>query len=126
MPVDFHIPSLRIQVKERMSEEASERVRLQQVLALGETRVHSLAVLELDQQRHRIFVDRHRGQNKKLFAIGKVVLVLEMRMGKMPKKLCFRLTGPYWIIAADNWSFTLGTLAGETLPQKVNGFRLKP
>ena len=61
MPVEFQIPSLCIQVKERMTEEASERIRLQQLLALGETRVHSLAVLELDQQRHKAFVDRHRG-----------------------------------------------------------------
>ena len=44
MLVEFQIPSLRIQVKERMTEETSEQIRLQQLLALGETRVHSLAV----------------------------------------------------------------------------------
>ena len=89
MPVDFHIPSLRIQVKERMSEEASERIRLQQLLALGETWVRSLAILELDQQRRRAFMDRHRGQNEKVYAIGKTVLVFQTRMGKMPGKLRF-------------------------------------
>ena len=57
--VEFQIPSLRIHVKERMSEEASEQIHLQQLLALGETRVHSLAILELDQQRRRAFVDQH-------------------------------------------------------------------
>ena len=51
MPVEFQIPILRIQVKEWMTEEASERIRLQQLLALGETRVHSLAVLERMRQR---------------------------------------------------------------------------
>ena len=50
-----------------MTEEASERIRLQQLLALGETRVHSLAVLELDQQRRKAFVDRHRGRNEEMF-----------------------------------------------------------
>ena len=75
MPVEFQIPSLRIQVKERMTEEASEQIRLQQVLALGETRVHGLTVLELDQQCGRAFVDRHRGRNEKLFGKGKAVLV---------------------------------------------------
>ena len=46
-------------------------------------------------------------------------------MGKMPRKLRFRWTGPYWIVAAEKGTFTLGTLAGEILPQKVNRFRLK-
>ena len=58
MPVEFQIPSLRIQVKERMTEETSEKIRLQQLLTLSETRVQSLAILELDQQRRRAFVDR--------------------------------------------------------------------
>ena len=89
MPVDFHIPSLRIQVKERMSEEASERIRLQQLLALGETWVRSLAILELDQQRRRAFMDRHHGRNAKLFSVGKVVLMFQTGMGKMPGKLHF-------------------------------------
>ena len=47
-------------------------------------------------------------------------------MGKMPGKLCFRWNGPYWLVAAENGTFTLGTLTREILPQKVNGFRLKP
>ena len=90
MPVEFQIPSLRIQVKELMTEEAFKRIRLQQLLPLGETRVHSLAVLELDQQWHKAFVDRHRGRNEKMFRVGKVVLVFQTRMGKMPGKLRFR------------------------------------
>ena len=61
-----------------------------------------------------------------MFGEGKAVLVLLTRMGKIPGKLCFRWTGPYWIVAAKKGTFTLGTLAGEILPQKVNGFRLKP
>ena len=47
-------------------------------------------------------------------------------MGQMPGKLRFRRTGPYWIVEAENGTFMLGTLAGEILRQKVNGFRLKP
>ena len=95
MPVEFQIPSLRIQVKEQMTEEAFERIRLQQLLPLGETRVHSLAVLELDQQRRKAFMDRHRGRNVEMFDEGKVVLVIQTRMGKMPEKLRFQWTGPY-------------------------------
>ena len=57
MPIEFQIPSLRIQVRERMPEEESEQIRLQQLLALGETRVNSLAALELEQLRRKAFVD---------------------------------------------------------------------
>ena len=38
----------------------------------------------------------------------------------------FRWIGAYWIVNAENDTFELGTLAGEILWQKVNGFRLKP
>ena len=47
-------------------------------------------------------------------------------MGQMPGKLRFRWTGPYWIVGAENNTFSLGTLAGDILRQKVNRFRLKP
>ena len=75
MPIEFQIPSLRIQVREHMTKGASEQARLQQLLALGETRGNSLPVLELDQQRRKAFVDRHRGRNEVKFGEGKAVLV---------------------------------------------------
>ena len=126
MPVEFQIPSLRIQVRERLSEDESQQLRLQQLLAFGETRVNSMAALEVEQSRRKAFVDRHRGRNEEEFELGRAVLVFQTRMGKMPGKLRFRWTGPYWIIAAEKGTFTLVTLAREILPQKVNGYRLKP
>ena len=61
-----------------------------------------------------------------MFRIGKPVLVFQTRMGKMPGKLRFRWTGPYWITREFNGSYQLGTLAGEVMGKWVNGFRLKP
>ena len=57
MPIEFQIASLHIQVMERMPEEASKRIHLQQLLDLGETQIRSLVILELDQQCHRAFMD---------------------------------------------------------------------
>ena len=88
MPIEF-------QVRERMPEEESERLRLQQLLALGETRMNSLAALALEQLCRKAFVDPHRGRNEEEFGEGKAVLVFQTRMGKMPGKLRFRWTGPY-------------------------------
>ena len=82
-------------------------------------------MLELDQQRRKAFVDRHRRRNEERFGEGKAVLVFQTRMGKMPGKLRFRWSRPYWIVAAEKGTFMMGTLAGEILPQKVNGYRLK-
>ena len=126
MPVEFQVPSLRIQVRDRLSEDKSEQIRLQQLLELGETRLRSMAILEQEQRRRKAFVDRHRNAREKDFVVGKAVLVFQTRMGQMPGKLRFRWTGPYWIVGAEQGTFQLGTLAGEVLQQKVNGFRLKP
>ena len=52
--------------------------------------------------------------------------MFQTRMGKMPGKLRFRWTRPYWITREFNGSYQLGTLAGEVLNKWVNGFRLKP
>ena len=73
-----------------MPEGDSEQICLQQLLALEETRVNSLAALELEQQRRKAFVDWHRGCNEEEFGEGKAILVFQTRMGKMPGKLRFR------------------------------------
>jgi hypothetical protein len=126
MPVEFQIPSLRIQVKERLGEKESERIRLETLLELEENRIASLLQLELEQRRRKAFVDRHRRGNEKEFEVGKPVLLFQTRMGNMPGKLRFRWTGPFWITKEYNGSYQLGTLAGEVMGKWANGFRLKP
>ena len=87
MPVEFQIPSLRIQVKERLSEKESEKIRLATLCELEENRIASLLQLELEQRRRKAFVDRHRRGNEKEFEIGKPVLVFQTRMGNTLGKL---------------------------------------
>ena len=101
-------------------------MRLAALCELEEQRLASILHLELEQRRRKAFVDRHRKGNEKMFEIGKPVLVFQTRMGKMPGKLRFRWTGPYWLTREYNGSYQLGTLAGEVLGKWVNGFRLKP
>ena len=126
MPVEFQVPSLRIQVRDRLSEDKFEQIWLQQLLELGKARVHSMAILEQEKRRQKAFMDWHRHACEKDFAVGKAILVFQTRMGQMPEKLRFRWMGPYWIFGTENNMFQVGTLAGEVLRQKVNGFRLKP
>ena len=95
MSIEFQIPSLRIQVKERLSEKESERIRLETLCTLEEHRIASLLQLQLEQRRRKAFVDRHRRGNEKEFGIGKPILVFHARMGSMPGKLRFRWTDPF-------------------------------
>ena len=97
---------------------------LQQLLELGESGVHSMAILEHEWRRRKAFVDRHRQGNENAFKICQAVLVFQTPMGKMLVKLWFWWTGPYWITNVENDTFKLRTLADEILRQKINGFRV--
>ena len=127
MPIELQVPSLRVQVKERLPESQSEQYRLdEQLLELGEHQVANMAELEQRQRQRKTFMDRHRKGTGKSFTLGKLVLVFQTRLGAMPGKLRFRWTGPFWIIDEFNGTFQLGTLANDIVQSWVNGFRLKP
>ena len=126
MPIEFQVPSLRVQVKARLPEAQSEQYRLEQLLELGEDRITSMAQLEQRQRQRKAFVDRHRKGLEKELSIGKPVLLFQTRLGSMPGKLRFRWTGPFWIIDEFNGTFQLGTLAGDIVKSWANGFRLRP
>ena len=83
-PIEFQVLSMRLQIHDHLSEKESERVRLQQLLELGESRIVSVTNLERGQRRQKAFVDRHRGGHEKTFEIGKPVLMFQTRVGKMP------------------------------------------
>ena len=95
MPIEFQVPSLQVQVKERLPEAQSEQYRLKELLELGEHRVTSMAQIEQCQRLHKAFVDRHRKGTEKALTIVKLVLVFQTRLGAMLGKLRFRLTGPF-------------------------------
>ena len=122
MPIEFQVPSLRVQVKARLPETQLEQYRLEQLVELGKDRVASMAQLEQRQRQRKSFVDCYRKGLEKELTIGKPVHVFQARLGAMPGKLRFRWTGPFWIIDEFNGMFQLGTLAGETVKSWVNGF----
>ena len=72
--------------------------------------------LEQKQRKTKLFIYRHRQNKEKLFAISKLVLVFQTKMGAMPGKLWFRCTGPYWIVNSNKGMYEINTLAGEVLP----------
>mgnify|MGYP000538871134 CR=1 FL=1 len=83
MPIEFQILILRVQATERLDELQSEKSRKTTSLLLEEERIHAMATLEQKQRQTKVFVDRHRQQTEKQFAIRKSVLVFQTKMGLM-------------------------------------------
>ena len=92
MPIEFQVPSLRVQVKERLLEAQSEQYQLEQLLELGNDRIASMAQLEQCQRQWKAFVDRHRKGLEKELAIGKPVRASYDFGGPVPSGLLTSLT----------------------------------
>ena len=90
MPIEFQVPSLRIQVRERLNEKESETIQLAALCKLEEHRIASLLQLEVKQRRRKAFVYRHWRGNEKNLRIGKPVLVVHTQMSSMSGKLQFQ------------------------------------
>ena len=82
-----------------------------------------MAILEQDKRCRKAFVDQHRGGNEKSFEIGKVV---PNTHGKNARQTLIVVDGAILDCRRRKWRFRIGTLTGEILLQKVNGFQLKP
>ena len=87
MPIEFQVPSLRLQIAERLPESESEHQHLVQLLELGEQRITSLAQLEHGQRQRKAFVDKYCRIPDKTFEIGQPVLVFQTKLRAMPDKL---------------------------------------
>ena len=93
--------------RERCKERANQRLT-----TFGPT---TSLFLFLAQCSRKAFVDRHHKGNEKMFGISKVVMVFQIRMGLMPRKLRFRWMGLYWIIDEFNGTYQLGIVAEEEM-----------
>ena len=110
MPLEFQVPTLRIQATERLDELQLEQIRKEALMMLEESRIQAMTDLERKQRQTKAFVERHRQQTKRQFTIGKPVLVFQTKMGAMPRKLRFRWRGPVWIINSKNRTYQVGTI----------------
>ena len=60
MPIEFHIPTLRVQATERLDELQSEQSRKTSLLLLEDERIQAMVTLEQKQRQTKAFVDTHR------------------------------------------------------------------
>ena len=104
MPIEFQVPTLRIQATKRLDERQMEQIWKEGLLLLEESQIHAMTDLERKQRETKAFVEQHCHQPKKQFTIGKLVLVFQTKMGSMLGKLQFHWTGPVWIVNNKNIS----------------------
>ena len=89
MPIEFKVPSIRVQISERLPKTEFKQMRFELLLRLGEGWLVNLSQLEHGQCRCKAFDDCHCKGNDKLFETSKAFLVFQTGLGSMPGKLRF-------------------------------------
>ena len=95
VPMEFVVPSLRIAIQHKLSDEDSSIYRQEQLLRLDEDRIQAAHMTEAIQRRRQAWVDRNL--KHKIFAEGDWVLMYNSKLGKRPGKLQLRYLGPFQI-----------------------------
>ena len=90
MPIEFEIPTLRIQIQERLPEHASRLLPAEHPLTLDEDCLASGCRLEREQLRRKAFVDCHAQKDRTMLKAGSPVLVFVTCLGLMLGKLKLR------------------------------------
>ena len=112
MPIEFEVPTLHIQVQERLPEHESRLIRAEQLLTLDEERLVSERRMERGQLWEKAFVDRHVQRDRAALREGSPVLVFVTHSSLIPGKLKLRWSWPYWLLKEHIGAFPLGTLDG--------------
>lgn len=124
VPMEFLVPSLRVAVAHKLSEDDSLQYRMEKLLELEQDRIHSSYVSDVIQQRRQAWINRNI--KFKLFEKGDLVLLYNSKLGYHPGKLKLRYIGPFKIReVVGEGTFLLEDMSGTVFPKPVNGFRLK-
>jgi len=123
MPTEYVLPSLRITIEEKLSDEESLRKILTTVEKLSQARQLTIHAMRVEKMRRKVEYDRaivHRKDLKN----GDLALLYESKKHKVKLKLTG--TGPYLVHHInDNGVVLLKTLEGELFPRYINGSRIK-
>ena len=127
LPLEIQIPSLRIAVTTKMTEEDNHRLRLQELEALDEKRLQAQQHIEMYQARMaKAFNKRVK---ERVFQVEDLVLAVRRPMimtHKTKGKFNPKWEGPFVIeYVYSNGAYRLTTAKGELLMMPINGKFLK-
>ena len=124
LQVKPELPSLRIAIDERLSEEDSLQERIAMLERLDEIRGQAYLNMAAIQKWRKTYYDSK--MKSKTITADDRVLLYDSRFQKFPGKFKLHWMGPYKVkIAHDNGSFELIDFEGTSFPTRINGFRLK-
>ena len=124
VPVEFEVPTLRVTVEERMSEDKSLMERAYRLEELEEARNEASKYLTHRQALTKKYHDK--GLKKAVLNDGDLVLLYDSRFAHFPGKLHTRWLGPYIVHKVfPNGSVQVATLEGDVFPVRVHFDRLK-
>ena len=95
VPMEYIVPSLRIAVEQKWSEQESLPFRIEGLMHLEQDRIQSAYVSTMIQNRRTAWMNKH--MKKKVFQQGDKVLVYNSKLGKFPGKLKLQYSGPFLI-----------------------------
>jgi transposase InsO family protein len=124
LPIELELPSLRIAINERLGDAESLEARINMLEKLDETRSQAYLNTAAIQKWRKSYYDSKMKEKK----IGPTDLVLlyDSRFQKFPGKFRLHWLGPYKVrVIHANGSFELEDFAGNVLPTRLNGNRLK-
>jgi hypothetical protein len=125
LPVELELPSLRIAIEERLSDDESFRERIAMLERLDEVRNQTYLNMAAVQKWRKTYYDSK--MKSKILTTDDLVFFYDSRFQKFPSKFKLHWMGPYKVnmIAHDNDSFELIDFEGTTLPTRINGYRFK-
>ena len=122
MPIEFQIPTLRIQATEKLNEIQSEQVRKETLLLLEEGNVSIRAQAEANEGIRK----SPSMENQNSIRNRKASTSISYQDGVYARQTSVYMDRTSVDCQQKNGMYKLGDLSGEILPKWVNGFRLKP
>ncbi|KAL3687533.1 hypothetical protein R1sor_013842 [Riccia sorocarpa] len=124
MPVEFEVPTYRVLVEDRLSEEESQLHRLRDLCQLEEAREEALELTKKIQERRKELHDKRI--KKTSLKKGDFALLYDSRHEKFPGKLHMRWMAPYKVAEVfQNGSVQLKDMENNLFATRVNGWRVK-
>ena len=124
LQVELELPSLRIVIDVRLSDEESLQERIAMLERLDEVRTQAYLNMATIQKWRKTYYDSK--MKSKTLTVDDLVLLYNNRFQKFPGKFKLHWMGPYQVkIPHDNGSFDLVDFEGKTLLTRINDYRLK-
>ena len=124
LQVELELPSLRIAIDMRLSDEESLQERIAMLERLDEVRTQAYLNMTTIRKWRKTYYDSK--MKSKTLTVDDLVLLYDSRFQKFLGKFKLHWMGPYQVkIPHDNGSFDLVDFEGKTLLTHINDYRLK-